>query len=286
MRGILTLVARACAFAAALLAAALLAIVLRTDPAPLSNAEILALVEGLNEAAAIGVPHGFLASAGVAKTHGALLRAVESGAQLDAAASAAYRRAYQRILFENQAFLARFDSGLSVLTDVEPQATNNCLGLGIAGRHDHHDVSARRNFAGVLDALARLENAETAFGRIRAAIAAYKDLVDIISHLGVAPHTLSIAYRPPETPWADAALGARFEAMLAAYKAAQFQPVNSPAYWLAVDDAVAHYAGLIAAVQQRVVAGTSPWERRVAGRFLSPQTLAPPVDIQRPRRPH
>ncbi|MCB1382341.1 MAG: hypothetical protein KDJ73_05315 [Notoacmeibacter sp.] len=255
-----------------------------TNPEPWTGEEVHRLAIQLNEAAAIGVPHGYLASAEDRRQNGALLAKVEEGAVLDAQASAAYRRAYQAILAENQSFLARFDAELSVLRDHAPDIANNDGGAGIPGRHDHHDLSARRNFSGLLSSLQSLDEAKgIAAGqqRIVTATRAYKDLVDLISHLGVAPHTVSVPYKPAPKPWPDARLGNSFEAMLAAFKEAQFEPVNSPAYWAAIDRGIAAYEALILAVQERIVERLQPWERRFSGRFLSPQTLAPPVTLDR-----
>ncbi len=221
----------------------------------------------------------------VRQANTALLAKVETGAVLSADESADYRAVYQQVLFDSQTFLARFDGELTVLPDHAMHQPNNTGGNGIAGRHDHHDRSARLNFAGVLASLDALETARTPFGRIVHANAAYKDLVDLISHLGVSPHSVSASYEPPETPWPDAELGSAFEEMMAGFKAAQFQDVNTPGYWSATDAALAAYNRLIGAVQERIITGTAPWERRIARRFLSPQTLAPPVDLERkPRR--
>ena len=260
-------------------------VISNTNPNPWSKSELERLVSGLNEAAAIGVPHGFLMDAQAKADHALLVAKVEMGKELDPAESTTYRRLFQSVLLTSQQFLARFDGELTVLDNFGAERANNCLTSGISGRHDHHDVSARRNFAGVLASLTKLKAASTSLGRIRHANAAYKDLVDIISHLGVAPHTVSVGYLPPDLPWPDGEPGKTFEAMLVAYKDAQFSPVNSLTYWQAVDRAKAAYVALILLVQDQIMAQTSPLERRIAGRFLSPQTLAPPVDLDRSVRP-
>jgi hypothetical protein len=259
-------------------------VVITTNPEPWSKAEISTLTIGLNEAAAIGVPHGFLMSAAQRQEHLALLTKVEQGDVLTAAESLTYRKIFQAALYENQKFLGRFDTELTPLDDHAMEMSNNIAGLGIAGHHDHHDLSARQNFAAVLISLDRLKNAQTFLGRAYYANVAQKDLVDIISHVGVAPHTVSVAYEAPDQVWGDATLGAEFEAMLNAYKTAQFADIHSPAYWEAVDQALAFYNDLILDVQAQVMAHTSAHERRFAGRFLSLQTLAPPVDLHRALR--
>ena len=255
-----------------------------TNPNALSREEISEFTTGLNEAAAIGVPHGFLMPNETRALHLGLLAKVEAGAELTAIESTAYRTVFQQALQGNQRFLAAFDTQLSVLPEVAMETANNCQSFGIAGQHDHHDVSARANFSALLASLEKLELAENPLVRIASANSAQKDLVDLISHLGVMPHTVSVPYVGPEAPWRDVQLGAHFEAMLKAFKTAQFQPVHSLAYWAAIDVALGDYNELIMAVQSQVIAATNPWERRISGRFLSMQTMAPPVDLTGPLR--
>ena len=259
-------------------------VVVQTNPAPWSKQDISKLTIALNEAAAIGVPHDFLMEKGVRAVHLVLLEKVESGAVLNEVESLEYRKVFQQTLFESQSFLAAFDQQLTVLPDHAMDMKNNAHGVGIAGHHDHHDFSARSNFSGLLNSLDHLKRARTPLGRILNANAAQKDLIDLISHLGVAPHTVSVAYVAPDTAWPDAELGTVFEDMLKSFKSAQFELVNSPAYWSRIDAGLARYNELILAVQERVLANTSAWERRVSGRFNSTQTLAPPVDLTRKLR--
>jgi hypothetical protein len=105
--------------------------------------------------------------------------------------------------------------------------------------------------------------------------------VDLISHIGVMPHTVSVREATTTQALPDQALGPEFEAMLQGFKTAQFSDVNSPGYWRAVDQGLAHYVTLIQTVQSRIWAKTTPLERRIAGRFLAIQTGAPPVDLGR-----
>jgi len=266
-------------------AALAVALIVRTSPDPIPRSDIRVMASGLNEAAAIGVPHHFLMSDATRAAHAALLSRVEGGAVLDVQDSAAYRRVFQSVLHDNQRFLGRFDAELTVLQDPAPAAPNNVAGHGIAGHHDHHDVSARKNFAAMLGNLRRLDAAGSSFERIRFANVVQKDLVDLISHLGVAPHTVSIGYAAPAEPWPDRQLGDLFEAMTMAFKTAQFEPVHSLPYWQAIDLALDRYADLIFETQSRIHSATASWERRIAGHFLSAQTLAPPVDFNRPLRP-
>jgi hypothetical protein len=268
----------------ALSVASFVFIIIQTNSNPWTEAEIKQLVTGLNEAAAIGVPHGYLISRQERAAHEALLQKVEAGDILTAEESIVYRHIYQKILRDSQSFLSMFDAELTIIPDHNMTMPNNVLTMGIVGLHDHHDTSARANFSGLLQSLQGLDHASDFLMRIYYANAAQKDLVDLISHMGVAPHTVSVVYVAPEKPWTDIALGDEYEAMMMSFKAAQFQPVNSPSYWAAVDVALAHYGALILAVQKKIQARTSSLERKVAGRFLSLQTMAPPVDLHRPLR--
>ncbi|MFZ1682095.1 MAG: hypothetical protein WAT70_13835 [Rhizobiaceae bacterium] len=264
------------------------ALMAATDPVPLEAARVHRIARQMNEAAAIAVPHGYLMDEALRAQNRALLSRVEHGDVLDADASALYRGVIQAVLLANQAFLARFDRELTVLADHAMHRPNNARGHGIAGRHDHHDLSARLNFAALLAELAALDEAAGWPGaprRILAAARAWKDLADIVGHLGVSAHSVSVPYEPPPAPWPDQDLGGRFEAMLMAYKQAQAEPVNSPAYWQSMDSALDACAAMILAVQVRIVSRTRSWERRLSGHFLSPQTLATPVELDRPLRP-
>ncbi len=277
--------AMAVTFLAALAVGAFMAF---TDPDPLEAARVNRIVRQMNEAAAIGVPHGYLMDAATRERNRMLLSGIERGEILDADASARYRGLIQTVLHANQSFLARFDHELTVLADHAMHRPNNAGGHGIAGRHDHHDLSARLNFTAVLAELAVLDEATGWPGaprRILAAARAEKDLADIVGHLGVSAHSISVPWEPPAAPWPEPELGSLFEAMLMAFKQSQVEPVNSPAYWRSIDGALDATVALILAVQDRIVSRTSRWERRLSGHFLSPQTLATPVDLDRPLRP-
>jgi hypothetical protein len=265
-------------------ASVVLVVLLRSTPEPWVANDLSNLTRQLNEAAAIGVPHDFLMDKKIRSTNDPLFAKVEAGIELNEEESRQYRVLFQSILHDSQGFLGAFDRELSVVSDHAMERPNNIAGSGIGGLHDHHDISARKNFSKLLASLESLDMAGSAMSRIFHANAAQKDLVDLISHLGVAPHTVSIGYEKPDAPWPDGQLGMLFEEMVLHYKQAQSERVNSLAYWTAVDEATAKYAALILAVQDRIWSKTSAWERRVAGRFNAVQTFAPPVDLARPLR--
>lgn len=256
----------------------------KSNPNPHTRAELLTLVRQLNEAAAIGVPHDFLMQEEKRAENQNLLSKVESGQELSDDESKHYRELFQSVLLDSQIFLSRFDGQLAVMQSHAMATANNVGGQGIAGPHDHHDISARENFSVMLASLNALQTSDTFLSRIRYTNAIQKDLVDLVSHIGVAAHTVSVPYTPVEQPWPDAVLGEAFETYLETTKQAQFLPVNSARYWLAIDEALSAYVDLIAMVQARANSATSRWERRIAGRFMSVQTLAPPVDLSRQLR--
>ena len=262
-------------------------LVLTRSSLPLSDWEISSHATRLNEAAAIQIPHFFLMDDVQRNDNLALLLKVEVGQVLSASESATYRSLFQKTLFDGQRFLGRFDGELTVLQDVEMESANNVGSLGINGNHDHHDVSARRNYKDVEIALLQLDSSQGflgSFNRIKAINLAQKSLADIISHMGVAPHTISVPYRLPGQLWREDVTSGTFENMVRAYKDSQFLEVNSAAYWEKVDEAVAGYALLVHQVQNRLWQKSAWWERRIAGRFLDFQTLAPQIDENIPLR--
>jgi hypothetical protein len=150
--------------------------------------------------------------------------------------------------------------------------------MGIEGTHDHHDASAGANLAALREDLAKLDGADGAllsYTRVRTALAAYKDLDDIVLHMATAPQTKSVP-RAPETP-ADE-LQAQYEPMMLHFKRAQFEPVNSPSYAAEVHQALDCYNALVVLVQDHVYDKLGPVERSLVGRWGTWRSLAPPLD--------
>ena len=164
-----------------------------------------------------------------------------------------------------------------MLTNYKPEEKNNVGSMGIEGSHDHHDASSHANLDALRNELARLEQASGATGsftRIDAALQAWKDLNDVILHMATAPQTKSVP-RAPQTP-ADE-LQAQYEPMMAHFKAAQFEPVNSPAYAREVHAALDRYDALVSIVQDRIYAHLGPVERSLSGSWGSWRALPPPL---------
>lgn len=256
------------------------------DATPLTASQLKAITDRLNEMSQTSVPHHRLMASDIQSSNAALLTKVESGVELTVGESETYRTLIQATLFHKQRILSLVDTSLTVLHDKGMDLTNNVAELGIAGDHDHHDTSATNNFGAMLT---ELNNVETAHGvfvsfiRIKNTNAAYKDLLDILPHLSVAVQSVDLPLAPPAA-WADPDLGAKFNAVLAAFKQAQFSPVNSSAYALALHDGLNAYDILVLAVQARIVAKTNNIERHIAGRFMATQTLAPALEYELPLR--
>ena len=207
----------------------------------------------------------------------ALFEKVESGQPLSAEESAAYRVLYQSILKDKQSELELIDHQLTVLTNFRPEENNNVGTHGIEGSHDHHDSSAAANLSALRGDLVRLEQASgvtASFTRVRAAISAYKNLTDIIEHMGTAPQTKSVP-NEPQAPVDE--LQQQFESMMVHYKRAQFEPVNSPAYVTEVHLALDSYDALVTLVQDRIYGHLGPLERSLSGRWGSWRSLGPPL---------
>ncbi len=261
---------------AAILIAGFIFLCFPFNPPKWSAQEIVARVDLLNEKAAIVTPHKELGKK-IRAENLALFEKVERGEQLTAEESAAYRVLYQAILNQKQHELSLLDAELQVRTNYKPGEQNNVGTHGIEGTHDHHDDSAGANLAALRGDLARLEDASGITGsytRVRAALSAWKNLDDVILHMATAPQTKSVP-RPPETPVDE--LQQHFEPMMAHFKRAQFEPVNSPAYAMEVHAALDRYDALVVLVQDRIYANLGPLERSLSGQWGSWRSLAPPL---------
>ena len=248
------------------------------DPPARTPQEISDLTDILNEAASVIAPHKSLGKK-IRFENLALFEKVEKGTELTEAESAEYRRHYQQIVLNNQLFFWSYDHQVTGMPDVGMDMPNNVGGRGIAGNHDHHDASARINLDLLKGNLADIDAASGWLAlpaRVLAAIKAHKNLTDLMLHFGTVPQTVSVPYAETPVGTGDA-LAANFETMLREYKTAQFAPVNSPAYWNAIHAGLAAYDKLIIEVQDHVRSKLGPVERTLAGRWLTWQSLTPPM---------
>jgi hypothetical protein len=255
------------------------------DPPARTPSEISALADIVNEASSVIVPHKTLGKK-IRFENLDLFKRVEDGEELTEAESETYRKLYQQIILNNQTFFKTYDHQVTPLQDVGMDMTNNAGGKGIAGLHDHHDVSARENLDLLKANLANLEGASGITGpfvRIISTAKANKNLTDLMLHFGTVPQTVSVPYVATAVDPADT-LGSNFENMLREYKTAQFAPVNSPAFANALHSALGAYDKMIIEVQDRIRAKLGPVERTLAGRWLSWQSLTPSIKGYEARR--
>lgn len=274
-------IAKWAAIAVVLLLALGLIFILSMPSGPHSARDVRLYTSLLNEIAAIDVPHNSFLSDEQKADNAGVLSLVEAGTALTPEQSQIYRQLIQDTLHDHQSRLVWLDSNLTVLNDVAMIDPNNVGGAGIPGQHDHHDISARRNFSDLTEALRRLETANGVTApvvRVFSANRAYKNLTDIILHLAVAAQSVSVEYTPQDQEVEPGSMAADFESMLMAYKIAQFAPVNTPTYVAQIARAMDAYDRLVLAVQARINQRLSPLERRLAGRWLALHTIAPQPD--------
>lgn len=213
-----------------------------------------------------------------------LFLAVADGAVLDNAQSCVYRQAYSARVAAKARIFDLLDQDIEFRDDFGEGVANNCGVHGLAGHQDIHDLSAKNNIEAIGARLSALDNAG-ALARIGHANTIAKNLEDLMVHFAPAIHSLGVHHSefaaknlPPE-------LAGPYGRMVAGFKTAQFAPVNSCAYWRGVDQALKNYADLVIYGEGVVRARLSTFEYKIAGRWLSPQTLAPRLDIEAPVRP-
>lgn len=245
--------------------------------APYSRAEIRSMSDRLNEVSAVEVPHHSLMSKALREANADVIARVDRGEELSPEESAEYRKLGLQNLLENQGKLSRLDRQFQALRDVGMEHGNNVGGMGIEGLHDHHDASARANFATILSDLDTLETAGF-FGRVWKAMRIYKNTVDLIVHMGPAPQSVSVPYMPRSEDWPDSELGPLFETFLSGFKEAQFAPVNSEAYVTPLHRGLDAYDQLVYIVQSRVAPVMGWADCRIAGNWMSPQQITPRLE--------
>ncbi len=238
---------------------------------PMPPDDIARRVAALLRYGAVEVPHQM---AGLDHPAAELMAKVASGKALTAAESALYRKAVQGVLADSQTLFAILDNNIIFASDTGPNDPNNCGGQGISGRHDLHAASAVSNFAELEASLTALQTAGF-LARIRHANRAYKSLTDLMVHLAPAQASVMLAAQPPLPPNADPARAATFDAFRLAMTKAGFAPINSPDHRAALTTAQTAFADLSLSVQSAVTAQLSPLEQRIAGRWLSLQSVSP-----------
>ena len=242
---------------------------------PMTPAQLAAHVRALMRYGAVDVPHDM---AGPDHPLAALMARVAAGEALSPAESTGYRLAIQAVLADNQRLFTLLDNNIVLASDAGPDDRNNCGSLGIAGRHDLHAASAASNFAEMEASLTAL-NMAGPLGRIRHANRAYKSLTDLMVHLAPAQASVMLQGQPALPDTADPDRTAAFEAFRHAMTEAGFAPIGSPQHRAALAAAQAAFATLAANVQTTITARLSPLEQRLAGRWLSLQSISPRLDL-------
>ena len=241
----------------------------------MDEAAITARVAALLRYGAMDVPHEM---AGPNHPQAALLARVAAGETLTVDESNKYRLAIQGVLADNQGLFRLLDNNIVFASDAGPNDPNNCGGLGIAGRHDLHAASAASNFAEMEASLAALETAGP-FGRIRHANRAYKSLTDLMVHLAPAQASVMLQNQPALPAGANAMRAAGFDRFRRAITKAGFEPIGSPEHKAAMITGQVAYVGLALAVQEAITANLSPFEQRLAGRWLAVQSVSPRLTL-------
>lgn len=236
---------------------------------PMPPARIATLTDRLFEFGATGFVHDRYSG-----PEAALFDCVLRGAALTPAQSVRYREAFTAYLLAQQELFVRLDADLHLATDFRASAPNNTGGTGLPGTHDQHDLSALANLTDMHRSLTALPRSGPVH-RIRLANNIAKDLTDLMVHLAPAVHARAILSPEALPPGLPAEIAAPFSRFYAGIKAAQAAPINGPAYWAALDDALAGYAALASVVQDRTRAHQGPVSRAVSGRWMSLQTVAP-----------
>lgn len=239
-------------------------------------------VDLLYEAASIQVPHFRIDKGVLRQEHESVFVAAERGDPLSAETSRHYRQLYQELLAQKQFLFRHYDSQLTILKDHALHDLNNLGGSGIHGEHDHHDTSARTNAQELFESRRWLQANpyKTGFSprRVLVAIAAYKNLTDILFHLAIVPQTKSVHYQAPLESISDP-FEQEFESTLYAFKLAQFERVNSTNYLTYIQQALTHYDQLVVAMQEVIVQNLSPLERKYVGEWGGWQSLTPQVEV-------
>lgn len=258
------------------------ALIAVTDPTPQHRADIEVYAQQLFEFGAVRYVHG-LDSQDIA-VHQALFDQVASGVPLDRDASCIYRAVYLMVLHDYARRFQLADDDLQMAKDFGMMHANNCGGVGVLGRHDLHDLSAKENAMELMDNLALLRGGAGWFQSIALINEVQKNLVDLTVHM--APAVQSIGVPAPEfSLGGDDDIAQSFGTMQGHFKAAQFATINGPVYWENIDAALAAYADIVVASQDIIVAHSSAMQRRIAGLWLSLQTIAPRLDMETCVRP-
>ena len=239
---------------------------------PHTVSEIEMLTDRLFEFGAVDFVHGAYDG-----PEAALFDCVAKGQILSQAQSIRYRLSYQALLLDKQTLFTALDQNIELRRDEGMMRANNADGTGIAGLHDHHDVSAANNVVNISENLAMFD-AAWPLKRARLANDIYKDLTDLMVHLAPAVHSVGLLPLDPVPEQSPTNYRAFYEAM----KRAQAAPVNTAQYWRAIDVAKAEYSEMLVDVQGQLRAENGAFLHLLSGRWLALQTVAPRLSVDSP----
>jgi hypothetical protein len=251
-------------------ALALVITIAAQDATPFSKADLDKRAAALFVYGSIEVPHNLAASDHPQRD---LFDRVAAGETLSQGDSQTYRYAFQGVLAAHQRLFQTLDDNLVFATDHAMAAQNSVHGLGISGKHDLHAASALSNFVELSGNLDNLGDAGP-FRRIFLANEAYKNLTDLMVHLAPAVHSV-VVNQLDELPIDNGALGQSFDVFRTSLQQAGFAQINSVEYHAAIAKGVASYADLADVVQGTIIAELSPFEHKIAGRWLALQSVSP-----------
>jgi hypothetical protein len=250
-------------------------------PTPLPSKYISQQISGLHRIASIGVPHFEIDKGQLRQQYRSLFEKVEQHIPLSDEECESYRKIYQQLLFKDQHKFSLFDAQLSLVDDLAMTEKNNVGGLGVEGKHDHHDMSSRNNFYEIAISVNYLQqyphDKDWGFSlrRVGQAIGIYKNLNDLLFHLATVPHTKSVSYMAQDSH--SEPMQQLFESMLFHFKQAQFLTINTPEYNHQLVLALDKYRELIEINQAIIYQSLSPLELKLAGNWGSWRSLTPKV---------
>lgn len=251
-------------------------------PVPLASGFISNHVTALYQAASIWVPHFEIDNGQLRNQHKPLFEKVEQDLPLSEIECENYRKLYQDLLLKNQHRFGQLDTQLSVVENLAMTEKNNVGGFGVEGKHDHHDLSSRNNFTEIHKSVHYLQqnshNKDWIFSlsRVEQALSIYKNLNDVLFHLGTVPHTKSVAHIPLDVD-AGEPMQKLFESMLFHFKQAQFLVINSPEYREQLKLALDEYQQLVEMNQRIVHENLSSLELKLVGNWGGWRSLTPDV---------
>lgn len=219
---------------------------------------------------------------GIDKPVARLFSKVSSGAILDKKESCLYRSIYHQMVADKQSLFSLLDSNTEIVINFAPTAANNCGGKGVAAKHDIHDLSAKKNYADIVANIASLQHSNK-IARIAQINSLNKNLIDLMMHFAPSTHTIGV-HHARFSLQTSSPISSHYITMINGFKAAQFAPVNSCDYWTSIDTALSAYQQIVMQVQTQIWDNSSNIERKIAGRWLSTQTLSPVINKTEKRR--